>query len=382
MKDLYIINAAAMSPLGGSLNEIWQNIVLGATAYGNAHLPGHRNFFVAETVPGSGSDITTYAPLFKNAIRTLVEQLELDAPVDAIFFASAVGNLAEVENDIYADQPVTLDKLDFAAMESVFAETAAYGDETKFVSISTGCCAGIQAIGLAKSAMSRLGLKRALIMSLDFGLTPLALEAFNKINATRTFEPDMLSSPSRPFCRDRDGFLFADGGGAILVSTEVPEKPSPRISGYGCVSSAFHMTDIATDGSSIRQSIELAMRDAGIAGESIDHVNLHASGTQQNDQAEYQALVDVIGPNLPSITAFKGNHGHALGGANMIEVALSWKMMITGMLPPTAMSLPVDAYDAVPPRERATPFSVASLLKTASGFSGIHASIIMENDNV
>lgn len=382
MKDLYITNAAALSPLGCSLNEIWQNVLQGASVFGNAHLAGQRDFFVAETVPGTGSNISAYAPLFKNAIRTLVHQLEVNEPVEAIFFASAVGNLAEVENAIYADRPISLDMLDFAAMEAVFAETAAYGAETRFVCIPTGCCAGIQAIGLAKNAMSRLGLKRALIMSLDFGLTPLALEAFNKINATHAFEPDMPSSPSRPFCRDRDGFLFADGGGAILVSTEAPAQPLPRISGYGCVSSAFHMTDIATDGSSIRQSIERAMGDARIDGASIDHVNLHASGTQQNDQAEYQALVDVLGQKLPSITAFKGNHGHALGGANMIEVALAWKMMTTDLLPPTATSLPVDAYEAVPARVQAAPFSAAALLKTASGFSGIHAAMIMEKANV
>ncbi|MFI8021270.1 hypothetical protein ACIF2R_20185 [Serratia marcescens] len=382
MSKLYITNAAALSPLGGSLNEIWRQILQGTVAYGHARLPGRRDFFVAETVPGSGSDIVAYASLFKEAILRLVEQLEIDAPVDAIFFASAVGNLAEVENDIYADRPVSLEQLDFSSMETVFAETAAYGAGTKFVCVPTGCCAGLQAIGLAKTTMPRLGLKRALIMSLDFGLTPLALEAFNKINATRTYDSAMSGSPSRPFCHDRDGFLFADGGGAILVTTEEPTPSVPHIAGYGCVSSAYHMTDIATDGSSIRQSIERAIWDADITGAALDHVNLHASGTQQNDQAEYQALVDVIGPNLPPITAFKGNHGHALGGANMIEIALAWKMMTTGLLPPTAESLPVDAYEAVPPREQAVSAPMASLLKTASGFSGIHAAMIMENGNV
>lgn len=382
MSKLYITNASAISPLGGSLNEIWQQVLQGDAVYGHVRLPGQRDFFVAESVPGSGSDITAYASLFKEAIRRLVEQLEIDTPVEAIFFASAVGNLAEVESDIYADRPVSLEQLDFSAMEAVFAETSAYGTGTKFVCIPTGCCAGLQAIGLAKSAMPRLGLTRALIMSLDFGLTPLALESFNKINATCAYDPAISGSPSRPFCRDRDGFLFADGGGAVLVTTEAPAQSVPYISGYGCVSSAFHMTDIATDGSSIRQSIEQAIGDAGTTGAAIDHVNLHASGTQQNDQAEYQALVDVIGPNLPPITAFKGNHGHALGGANMIEVALAWKMMTAGILPPTAGSLPMDAYEAVPPRERAVSLPTASLLKTASGFSGIHATMIMENGNV
>ncbi|CDG22239.1 putative Beta-ketoacyl-acyl-carrier-protein synthase II [Xenorhabdus poinarii G6] len=379
MKHLYITHAAAVSPLGNSLEEIWQNIIKGTATYGKVNLLGKRDFFVAETVPSTGSDISAYAPLFSNTLRRLVSELDVTDPVDAIFFASAVGNLAEVENEIYSDRPVTLKQLDFTSVERVFANTPVYGKNTQFVCVPTGCCAGIQAIGLAKNIMFRLGLKRALIMSLDFGLTPLSLEAFNKINATCTFDPNLTTSPSRPFCLDRDGFLFADGGGAILVSTDVPRQPVPRISGYGCVSSAYHMTDISIDGSSIRKSIELALKDAGIKGEAIDHVNLHASGTQQNDQAEYQALKDVIGTKLPTITAYKGNHGHALGGANIIEVALAWKMMTMGILPPTAKNLPIDAYEEISLRSQAAPFQSKVMLKTASGFSGIHASIIMEN---
>ncbi|OVZ94946.1 hypothetical protein CBW54_00595 [Yersinia kristensenii] len=382
MKHLYITAAAAVSPLGNSLEEIWQNVLNGVTVYSNANLPGQRDFFVAETVPDTGSDISVYSSLFTEKIRTLVSDLAVSEPVDAIFFGCAVGNLAEVENEIYAGRTVTLEQLDFAAVERVFADTAVYGKNTQFVCIPTGCCAGLQAIGLAKSAMYRMGLESALIMSLDFGLTPLALEAFNKINATRSFTSGLATSPSRPFCRDRDGFLFADGGGALLVSTKNSEQRVPRISGYGCVSSAYHMTDIATDGNSIKQSIERALKDASLDKGAINHVNLHASGTQQNDQAEYQALKDVIGTELPTITAFKGNHGHALGGANMIEVALAWKMMTTGILPPTAQDLPVDAYDEIRPRAQAVPFQIKAMLKTASGFSGIHASMIMENSYV
>ena len=376
MTSLYIENAAAVSPLGNNLTELWHNILAGESRFDHASLPGQRRFFAAETQPGSASDISAYASLFSDTIRQLVDDLHIDSPVDAIFFATAVGNLADVENDIYAGQAVLADKIDFAAIEQMFAATPAMGPDTRFVCVPTGCCAGLQAIGLARSSMARLGLKRAIIMSLDFGLTPMAFEAFNNINATSEFDQQLPTSPSRPFCRQRSGFLFADGGGAILVNTD--NSDNPRISGYGCVSSAFHMTDIDTDGHSIRQSIERALSEARLAATDIDHINLHASGTQQNDEAEYQALVQLMGEQLPEITAFKGNHGHALGGANLIEVALAWKMLEQKMLPPTPEGLPVDAFAAVPAREAAQPFAGRTILKTASGFSGIHAAIVME----
>ncbi|WP_345119496.1 beta-ketoacyl synthase N-terminal-like domain-containing protein [Bartonella pachyuromydis] len=253
-----------------------------------------------------------------------------------------------------------------------------WGKNTRFVCIPTGCCSGIQAIGLAKKIMPQIDAKSGLIISVDFALTPLALEAFNKIHATCAYDDSIISSPSRPFCKDRNGFLFADGGGAILVTTTAPQYSVPCITGYGCVSSAFHMTDIETDGRSIRESIKQALLDAGITGNLIDHINLHASGTKQNDQAEYQALRDIIGDKLPMITAFKANHGHALGGANIIEIALTWKMMMSRMVPPTANLLPVDAYPEIPPRVQSHLSDLNIVLKTASGFSGIHAAVIME----
>ncbi|MFV7443292.1 beta-ketoacyl synthase N-terminal-like domain-containing protein [Acinetobacter pittii] len=376
MTTLFIKNAAAVSPLGENLNKIWQNLLLREAKFGQTHLPGNKSYFSAESKKGSSQDINTYAPLFYNTIRNLINALEITETVDAIFFATAVGNLANIENKIYSKQNLNLEEFDFTKVRELFLEENVANSETHFVCVPTGCCAGLQAIGLAKSLVDKLNIKTAIIMSIDFGLSPLAFEAFNKINATSEYQDDLQSSPSRPFCQDRGGFLFADGGGAILITKDTINQP--KITGYGCVSSAYHMTDIATDGSSIRDSMQIALADSGLNGKDIDHINLHASGTQQNDEAEFNALREIIGEDLPEITAFKGNHGHALGGANMIEIALSWKMLKENLIPPTPNGLPIDAYKPIIKREETTPFTGKTLLKTASGFSGIHASLIME----
>lgn len=378
MTSLFIKNASAISPLGSNLSEIWQNVLSGKSTFGHIDLPGERRFFAAESYPESSQNIVDYAPLYYEAVQHLIRELNPDEQVDAIFFATAVGNLADVENRIYTGESVTQQHLDFSNIKEVFTKTSVVNSNTKYICVPTGCCAGLQAIGLARSVMPRLGLKTAIVMSLDFGLTPLAFEAFNKINATIDYKSDKVQSPSRPFCKDRTGFLFADGGGALLVSTEPDEQDSPKITGYGCVSSAFHMTDIATDGSAIRSSIEKALEESGLKGGDIDHVNLHASGTQQNDEAEYNALLNVIGQELPLVTAFKGNHGHALGGANMIEMALSWKILQQNIVPPTPEGLSVDAYPQIVSRLQPVPFEGKTILKTASGFSGIHTALVME----
>lgn len=378
MNDIYIESAAARSPLGNNLDEIWSNILAGKSTYSKATLPGENVYFAAECEEGSASDISVYSKLYSSTIVDLVGQLNIDEHVEAVFFATAVGNLAEIESDIYKGNSVSGNDLDFANVKNVFHEIDHITSNTKIITIPTGCCAGMQAIGLARRVMDQRNIKSAVIMSLDFGLTPLAFSAFSMVNATKTFNDDTQESPSRPFCKERGGFLFADGGGALYVKTNPSNKNVPKITGYGCVSSAFHMIDICTDGASIRKSIELALDEAKVNPCDIDHVNLHASGTMQNDEAEYQALLDVIGENIPDITTYKGNHGHALGGANIIEIALTWKMLLDGKIPPTPKGIPFDAFEATPPRQEPRDFQSHAVLKTASGFSGIHASLVME----
>lgn len=379
MSELHIIAAAAIGPLGSSLNEIWENVLSGQVNAEELEVASGKSYVCSPCYSGSTANTHTYGMAYHNALIKLLDSLELDAPVDAVFLGTAVGNLGSIEERIYAKRAVDISNLDFANLKEVLKDCTAVDDNTRFITIPTGCCAGLQAVGLAKAIMPELGLQRGVVASLDFGLTPLAFEAFSKINATTDGDVQSDRHPSRPFCRDRSGFLFADGGGAIAVTLAQPERPVPRITGYGCVSSAYHMTDISVDGLAIKASIDLAMKDAAVKASDIGHVNLHASGTVQNDQAEHAALSMVFGEDLPVITTFKGNHGHALSGANMLEITLSWKMMQTGLVPPTPKTLPVDAFDNVPPRPEPIPLTKSTQLKTASGFSGIHASLVMEN---
>ncbi|MDX1472622.1 MAG: beta-ketoacyl synthase N-terminal-like domain-containing protein [Reinekea sp.] len=379
MTQLHITAAAATGPLGSTLDDIWNRVMSGEVHAEELEVASGKSYVCSPSFSGSTANTHTYGLAYHNALIRLLNDLQLEAPVDAVFLGTAVGNLGSAEERIYTKQAVDLLSLDFANLRTVLHGCEAVDEHTRFITVPTGCCAGLQAAGLAKEIMPKLGLKTAVVASLDFGLTPLAFEAFAKINATTDGDVQPDRHPSRPFCKDRSGFLFADGGGAIAVTLEQPEQPVPRITGYGCVSSAFHMTDIAVDGMAIHASIEGAMKDASVAATDIGHVNLHASGTVQNDQAEHAALSMIFGNELPSITAFKGNHGHALSGANLLEIALSWKMMQTGQIPPTPKTLPVDAYENVPPRTEPVPLMNCALLKTASGFSGIHASLVMEN---
>lgn len=380
MTQLHITAASAFGPLGKSLDEIWHAIMDRKTTGSMLHVSSGRQYLAATTHSGHTTNMRSYAKSFSNGLRGLVLDLDIDTPVDVIFVGTAVGNLCEAEHEVYVGRELQAELLDFANLRPMLEGCSAIGPDTEIVVVPTGCCAGLQAAGLAKAVMARMGHRTGIVASLDMGLTPLAFEAFSKINATANREDYVEGAPiSQPFCKDRRGFLFADGGGAIAVSVDSPLSGAvPRLTGYGCVSSAYHMTDIETDGIPIAQSILLALADADCAPDRIAHVNLHASGTQQNDIAEHNALHATLDGALPPITALKGNHGHALAGANMLEIAVTWKMMITGMVPPTPEGLAVDAFDDVIARPEATQLAPGAILKTASGFAGIHATLVLE----
>src|SRR5688500_9458157 len=112
MNDLYIERAAAINPLGQSLEQIWNKLLAGEPAYGCAELPHNRHFFAAETAKNHASDIKSYAPLLYDTIRGLIKELDIEEPVDAIFFATAVGNIAHIENEIYSRRDLSVQALD------------------------------------------------------------------------------------------------------------------------------------------------------------------------------------------------------------------------------------------------------------------------------
>ena len=195
MTSLFIKNAAALSPIGAHLDEIWTQVLAGNSSFSHVNWPGRRPMFTAETVAGStGSGLAAYAPLFQASIRSLIADLQITEPVDAVFFASAVGNFAEIENRLYLEHDLDVETLDYAGTERVLNDTGIFKPDTRFICVPTGCCAGLQALGLAKAVMPRLGLKTAIIMAIDFGLTPVLFEAFSKIQALSE------NGPSRPFC--------------------------------------------------------------------------------------------------------------------------------------------------------------------------------------
>jgi len=253
------------------------------------------------------------------------------------------------------------------------------------VTVVTGCTGGLDAIGYALQAIRKGKVDIAITGSTEAPITPLVVASFSKIGATSTRNYDP-GTASRPFDVDRDGFVLAEGCGIlILESLEHAQKRGATIyaviSGIGSVNNCYHMTDIPEPGESIAKASLEAIKDAKIEPEQIDFINAHGSSTPQNDVAESNAFHRMFGPKARDIpvTSIKSQLGHTLSSATSIEVISAVLSLNDNIIPPTINLCSQDSrceLDVVANKARTSP--VNCVLKTSSGFSGIHSSLIIE----
>lgn len=252
-------------------------------------------------------------------------------------------------------------------------------------SISTGCTAGTDAVGFAYDSIKDGDADVLIAGAAEAPITPITFGAFDVVNvlATRNHEPQKAS---RPFDNQRNGFVISEGAG-ILVLEELEHalKRGARIYceiiGFGSSCNAFHMTDLPGDGDAMVNCILLALKDAGVRPADINYINAHGSSTKMNDIFETSAYKKVFGEyayKLP-ISSLKSMIGHPLAAANAVELVVCSQIFEKNILPPTInQDEPDPQCDLNYIPNKAIERKVDLILKTASGFSGIHSSLILK----
>lgn len=250
--------------------------------------------------------------------------------------------------------------------------------------MATGCTAGVDAIGAADS-MIRAGLADVIVTGgVDAPLTPIVLTSFDNIKAL-TRRNDEPQRASRPFDRDRDGFLLAEGCGILVLEEEeqARRRGAPihgRVLGYASLSNAYHMTSLSPDGDALSKVLIDSLQRARINADQVDYINAHGSSTQQNDRNETAAFKRTFGEaayRIP-ISSTKSILGHSLGAASAIESIVCLLALEEGVVPPTANyenPSPDCDLDYVPNAARESALRVVEC--NASGFSGIHSSLLL-----
>jgi 3-oxoacyl-[acyl-carrier-protein] synthase II len=215
----------------------------------------------------------------------------------------------------------------------------------------------------------------------EASVTPLMVSTLAKMKALsrRNAEPDRAS---RPFDAGRDGFVLAEGAAMLVLerAADARARGTParaHISGFGASADAHHATRPDPAGVGVKQAIDMALADAGIGQDEIDHVNAHGTSTQLNDMAEAGVLLRMFG-GRPAVTSIKGVTGHSLGAAGAIEAACTVLTVQHGVVPPTAnleYQDPKIDIDVVAGSPRAMP--IAAAISNSFGFGGQNAVLVI-----
>ncbi|HUY63981.1 MAG TPA: beta-ketoacyl-ACP synthase II [Acidimicrobiales bacterium] len=309
--------------------------------------------------------------------------LSADPDRAGVVFGTGVGGLESLEEQI----AVYLDKgarrispflipmmMPNAGAAAVSMRAGWYGPcET----ITTACAAGTHAIAAAARLVAAGRCDVAIGGGAEAAMTPVGVGAFTNMTA--------LSSTglSRPFDRRRDGFIVAEGAGAlVLEELDHARRRGARVYGelLGAASTAdaHHITAPAPGGSGAAACMELALADAALAPSDIGHINAHGTSTPLNDLAEAQAIAKVFGTPGPPVTSIKGVTGHALGGAGAIEAVAATLSLARGLIPPTAgygepdPEIPLDVVHGL-----ARPFEPSPVLSNSFGFGGHNGCLVI-----
>jgi len=256
------------------------------------------------------------------------------------------------------------------------------------MSIATACASSSNAIGEA-AAMIRHGVADVMISGgAEAGINKLAIAGFGNMGALSQRNDDPQRA-SRPFDKDRDGFVAGEGAAVlILESEEHARRRGARIYaevlGYGASADAFHITAPLETGEGAVLAMQTALKDAGIQPEAVNYLNAHGTSTSLNDKAETKAVKQVFGEaayHLP-ISSTKSMTGHLLGAAGALEALFCVKTIETGYIPPTINYETPDPdcdLDYVPNQMRRQPVAVA--MSNSFGFGGHNACLILGQYN-
>ena len=231
----------------------------------------------------------------------------------------------------------------------------------------------------------RLGKAEAIVAGgSEAAITAASIGGFNALHALSTRNDDPQTA-SRPFDKDRDGFVMGEGAGLIVIESlehalARGATPLAELVGYGTSADAYHLTAGPEDGNGARRAMEIAIRQAGVTVDEIDHINAHATSTQVGDKGELAAIKTLFGAHPVAITSTKSATGHLLGAAGGIEAIFTIQALRDQMVPPT-LNLHHPDEDAAGMNLvalQARPQKMRYALSNGFGFGGVNASLLLK----
>jgi len=407
-RRVVVTGLGLVSPLGNTVPETWEALCNGKSGIGPltvidatglaTRIAGEvKNFDVTDFI--SAKEARRYDVFMHYGLAAAQEALqeaglfEADHGVDTervgLAVGAGIGGIASIEEAMltYRDKgprrisPFYIPGSIVNMVSGVLSIT--YGFKGPNIAVVTACTTSTHNIGLA-ARMIQYGDADVMVAGgTEFGTTPTAMAGFiaAKAMSTRNDDPE---GASRPWDRERDGFVLANGAG-IMVLEELEHARArganiiAELAGFGMSGDAYHMTAPPADGEGAARCMDVALRDAGLNPEQVDYINAHGTSTPLGDRAESDAVKTIFGDHAYrlAVSSTKSMTGHMLGAAGGAEAVFTVLAMRDGVIPPTInLEEPGEGCDLdyVPNVAREAPVEVA--LSNSFGFGGTNGTLV------
>ncbi|MDR2824211.1 MAG: beta-ketoacyl-ACP synthase II [Prevotellaceae bacterium] len=414
LKRVVVTGIGAITPIGNSAAEMWQNVVNGKsgadeiTHFDASNFKTHFACEVKSFDPlnyfekAEARKLDRYAQYAIAAAKEAVENSgidldEIDRNNVGVIFAAGIGGIQTFEQEVgnyYANEeqgpkfnPFFIPKMisDIAAGQI----SIMYGFRGPNYSTASACASSTNALIDAYNYI-RLGQATMILAGgAEAAITPSGVGGFNAMKALSTRNDDPKRA-SRPFSKSRDGFVMGEGAGCLILEELEYAKARgakilAEIVGGGLSADAYHLTATHPDGLGAKLVMERALKDAKMRPEDIDYINVHGTSTPVGDVSEVKAIKEVFGKHAYelNISATKSMTGHLLGAAGAVEAIISVLAIDNDIIPPTTNHDEDDRDEEIDYKlnftfDKAQKRTVRAALSNTFGFGGHNASIIVK----
>ena len=411
MRRVVITGLGVISPVGNDVNTTWSNLVAGKSGVGPISHFDASQFETRFAAEVKGFDpaallgrkearrMDRFTQLAVVAAQQALEDSGLPITPDntlriGVVIGSGVGGIGTIVSEVQTMRDKGITRVSPFMVPMMLPDTApgqvaiTFGIRGPTLSVVSACATGTNAIGEAAEWIRHGRVDAAVTGSAEAGIVPLALAGFNVMNALSR-RNDAPQQASRPFDKDRDGFVCGEGAGMLIL--EEYEHAQARgakiyaeVVGYGSTADAYHITAPEETGAGAAAAMQMALDQAGLKPTDIDYLNAHGTSTLLNDKSETAAVKRVFGEaayDVP-ISSTKSMTGHLLGAAGSLEAIVCVKVLQDHILPPTINYETPDPecdLDYVPNVARRK--VVRRVMSNSFGFGGHNACIILGSMN-
>ena len=363
-RRVVVTGIGTINPLANNVENSWSNLISGKsgidniTSFDTTNLPvkfaGEVKDFDANDYMGKQHarklDRSAHLSIFA------AEQALLDAGLDTnsrlgdevgIVLGTGIGGIGATEDAVRIYDTRGPSRINPLAITQLMPNSSTgqvairFGIEGPSLTITTACAASANSVGEAKNLIERGVVDTVIAGGTESGTTPMTIGAFAQIRALST-NNESPKEACRPFDKNRDGFVMAEGSTILVLENEESAKKRGAkiygyVDGYGSTTDAYHITAPSEGGEGAVRAMKKALEDAGVNKEEINYINAHGTSTPINDKNETMAIKSVFGENAKSITisSTKSMTGHLLGGAGAFEAMVSLLVMQNNKVPPT-----------------------------------------------